>query len=237
LAEHGRSRDVLVVADADVDLAEMSLVALAGGLSPRLAARWAPVVERDADTWPDRASRAVLTASLHAFPVLAALDRDLLVGKALAIDTDALARIGGLASLADGEVFERYVRWILVVRAQRPARLASYPLLFAAMPVACVLAIVAAVPGAATLALASRAIVAAVAAHRSGRGLAAVADAPLADLLLLAAFVRACGPARVRWRDRELRLGEGGRVQAPTDAAQHRPRHGIERAHDHALGE
>ena len=35
-------------------------------------------------------------------------------------------------------------------------------------------------------------------------------DAVLADFVLLAAFARALGPPRVRWRQRTLRLGEGG---------------------------
>src|SRR5690606_35045969 len=51
-----------------------------------------------------------------------------------------------------GQVLARYARWLLVIRAQRPALLASYPLLLAATPgllAAGSLAIVRGLPGAA----------------------------------------------------------------------------------------
>lgn len=130
---------------------------------------------------------------------------------------------GVVASLASrrsvAQVLARYTRWLMVIRAQRPALLASYPLLLAATPglVLCgSLGLVAGVPGAGVavgLTVVARLVVAVVAAEIAGRDLspfAALCDAVLADLLLLAAFVRALGPARVRWRDRSLRLGTHG---------------------------
>lgn len=130
---------------------------------------------------------------------------------------------GVVASLASrrsvAQVLARYARWLMVIRAQRPALLASYPLLLAATPglVLCgSLGLVVGVPGAGVavgLAVVARLVVALVAAEIARRDLspfAALRDAVLADLLLLAAFVRALGPARVRWRDRSLRLGTHG---------------------------
>jgi ceramide glucosyltransferase len=278
LASHGSDRDVLVVADADVDLASLDLAALRTALGPNVAACFAPPVELEASSVADRASRAVLTASLHAFPLLANLDHDLLVGKAFALRLSALARIGGLAPLAEflgedaelarrlrraghgiaclptsvrsfasdrgwPEVFARYVRWALVLRAQRTSHMAAYPLLFAATPLLLTgaLAVGIAAPAAAAasaIALASRLAVAMAAARRCGRELrlgAAIVDAALADALLLAAFARAVLVRRVRWGDRDLRLGADGRLQPSAGDAQDESGDRIERAGEPAI--
>jgi ceramide glucosyltransferase len=60
---------------------------------------WAPPVETSTATAADRASRAVLTASLHAFAVLALLDPGGMVGKVMALRRSSLERVGGFASL------------------------------------------------------------------------------------------------------------------------------------------
>lgn len=121
-----------------------------------------------------------------------------------------------------GQVLARYTRWLMVIRAQRPALLASYPLLLAATPgllVAASLGLLHQLPGAGLalgLTLGARLAVglAARAVARRSLGLAGILlDVVLADSLLLAAFGRAAfGPARVRWRGRSLRLGPRGRL-------------------------
>lgn len=111
---HGGQGEVLVVIDADVDLATVdlrSLVSPLGGTRDDgrvVGASWAAPIERDADTPGDHMSRAVLGGSWHAFTVLARLDRSVIVGKALAVSRAALNRIGPLAELRHylGEDFE-----------------------------------------------------------------------------------------------------------------------------------
>jgi ceramide glucosyltransferase len=128
-----------------------------------------------------------------------------------------------VASLASrrsvAQVLARYVRWLLVIRAQRPALVASYPLLLAATPGLVVAGAAGWALGWPTAgpvvvaALVARVAVASVAATLARRARSpgqALVDAVLADGLLWAAFVRALGPARVRWRDRSLRLGAHG---------------------------
>ncbi len=90
--------DVILIADSDVDLAGTDLdalvapLAIAGGPD----AAWAPPVELGTpQTTADRASAALLGASLHAFPLLAGLDPRGLVGKLFAVRRSALAAIGG----------------------------------------------------------------------------------------------------------------------------------------------
>ncbi|WP_437781539.1 glycosyltransferase [Sorangium sp. So ce1097] len=255
--------DVVVVADSDVDLDGVDLDALVGplrdGARPApLDAVWAPPVEvAPASSLGDRASAAVLGASLHAFPLLAGLDPRGLVGKLFAVRADALAAAGGFAaltahlgedmelsrrllarrgargtiaaaplvapSLAAGralrDVIARYARWITVIRAQRPALLASYPALFFATPLIAALAVVAApaapvaAAAAAAIAAASRLAVAAYAARMAGRRaslLAAAADACLADLVLGAAFLRALSSRTVVWRSVRFTIDRRG---------------------------
>jgi ceramide glucosyltransferase len=95
--------DVVLVADSDVDLegahldALVAPLAVAGGLD----AAWAPPAEHGrAQTLADRASAALLGASLHAFPLLAGLDPRGFVGKLFAVERSALSAIGGFGSLA-----------------------------------------------------------------------------------------------------------------------------------------
>lgn len=121
------------------------------------------------------------------------------------------------------QVLGRYARWLMVIRAQRPALLASYPLLLAATPgllVASSIGLAFDLPGAGLalgLALAARlaiGVVASAAARRSLHPAAVLIDALLADGLLLAAFGRAAfGPAIVQWRGRSLQLGARGRLE------------------------
>lgn len=93
---------VVLVADSDVDLTALPL----GDVSARLerdktlAALWVPPVEREGETLGDRASRAVLGSSLHAFTLLAHLDPEGVVGKLLALRADALRAVGGFDALS-----------------------------------------------------------------------------------------------------------------------------------------
>ena len=201
--------DVVVNLDSDVDCATVDLHALVAALGGdgALGAVWAPVVEDGGVTLGDRASDALLAGSLHAFPLLAALDPRGLVGKVVALRREALDRVGGFDALTDylGEDMElarrlraagyrtqaasfvavsraegrtwgaavvRYARWITVIRAQRPALLASYPALFFATPLLV------------------------------GGGIAAGAPA-----------VVALGTREVRWRGRVLAVDAGGTLR------------------------
>jgi ceramide glucosyltransferase len=247
--------EVVVVADSDVDLEGLDLTALIAPVAAddRVAACWAPPVERGAArTLGDRASQALLGASLHAFPILARLDRRGMVGKLVALRRRSLAAAGGFASLAGvlgedvelarrfarrgeavavaavtapslasgrdlGDVVARYARWLTVVRRQRPALLLSYPLLFAATPIASSIAIACRAPWLAAAFVALRLATARLACAACGRrrSLAgALADAGLADALLLAAFARAIAARSVVWRGSRLRVLSGGRLAA-----------------------
>jgi ceramide glucosyltransferase len=250
----GSSADVIVSIDSDVDLAGLDLARMLDPLSdPRVGAVWAPPVEApSAPTLADRASAAILGASLHAFPLLACIDEDGMVGKAFAIRRSELDAVGGfdalddvlgedielarrltarrseiaacpfvVRSLASGRTFAdviaRFARWLSVVRTQRPALLASYPVLFFPTPPILALALVAphgtsVLASLAVVALA-RVAVAIVGARIAGRSMvAAVAWAPIADLVLALAFVRAVSSRTVVWRGRTLMLGPRGRL-------------------------
>ncbi len=266
--------DVIINADADVELAALA-PAFAGLLrpllsdddEPRVGATWMPPserLERRPETLGDRASAALLSGSLHAFPLLAGLDPDGLVGKLFAVRGAALDRVGDFAALARhlgedmelaqrvraagyrvtsvagvapslargrsrGAVIARYARWLMVIRAQRPALLVSYPLVLAATPLILLLALSSLALGApgpalaaAGFALAVRVAIALLAARVAGRPrrgplralLAAAVDAPLADALLWAAFFKALGPREVEWRGRTLRIGASGVLES-----------------------
>lgn len=94
--------DVLVIADADVELDRCAIAELLAPLDDeRVGATWAPPVETAPLTFADRASASVLDASLHAFPLLSALDPRGMVGKLFAVKRAALARAGGFSTLVD----------------------------------------------------------------------------------------------------------------------------------------
>jgi ceramide glucosyltransferase len=119
--EPAGSVDVVIVADGDVDLTDVDLDALVAPLleGPGAGAVWAPPIEAGGgDTLGDRAAIALLGGSLHAFPVLAGLDRRGLVGKLFAVQRDALEAIGGFGALAShlGEDMELARRLLAVGR-------------------------------------------------------------------------------------------------------------------------
>ncbi|MGK4007484.1 glycosyltransferase [Sorangium sp. So ce1036] len=152
------------------------------------------------------------------------------LGEDMELSRRILARRGAVGaaplvarSLASGrslrDVIARYARWITVIRAQRPALLASYPALFFATPLIAALAAlsapVAAAPAllAVAIAVPSRVAVAALAARVAGRRatlLSAAADAWLADLVLGAAFLRALSTRTVVWRSGRFTIDRRG---------------------------
>jgi len=123
-------RDVVVNLDSDVDCATVDLGALVGALQrdDALGAVWAPVVEDGGTTLGDRASDALLAGSLHAFPLLAALDPRGLVGKVVCLRREALDRVGGFDALTDylGEDME-------LARRLRAAGYRTRPVAFVAV--------------------------------------------------------------------------------------------------------
>lgn len=131
---------------------------------------------------------------------------------------DAVARSAACGrSLA--ATLDRYARWLLVIRGQRPWLLPSYPLLFASLLPLIALSLVApAGPwslAAVVVALAAR-FIAASAARRlvSGRFLLVTpwVDVMLSEPLLLAAFFKALSRRTLTWRGRSLSLARGGRL-------------------------
>jgi ceramide glucosyltransferase len=255
-------RALVVVADSDVDLTGVDLGAMLEPLrrTESVGATWVPPVEgrglgaRREDpsgtpTLGDRLSAAVLSASLHAFPVLVGLDADGMVGKLFAIRREALRAVGGFGAFVSvlGEDVElarrvreagftvealpfvararvrgrsvsavvgRFGRWLTVVRAQRPALLASYPLLFSAtLPI--LLLGLALGPSTLTLAAASttafaRWSVGRFASYVAGVRAPSFAWMLAADVLLLCALVRALSTRTVEWRGRKLAIGRKG---------------------------
>lgn len=95
--------DVVMCVDADVDLSGFSLDAFVAPLRSQAAgAVWAPPVEVGVIRGiGDRASAAVLGASLHAFNLLGELDQAGLVGKTFAVRADALRDVGGFDGLTE----------------------------------------------------------------------------------------------------------------------------------------
>jgi ceramide glucosyltransferase len=116
-----------------------------------------------------------------------------------------------------GDVITRYRRWVAVVRSQRPALLASYPLLLAAAPLqlAWSIGLLAAgnagAAGCLGAALVTRAAVLVFARVRSRRPVTSNVGAALAaDVLMLLAFACSIASRRVRWRGVELDVARGG---------------------------
>ncbi|HWB78724.1 MAG TPA: glycosyltransferase [Nannocystaceae bacterium] len=121
----GDDRDVLVVADSDVDLDALQLDAMMSPLAhPEIAACWCPTIEVAPRTLADGVSATILIGSLHAFTLLASLDSALFVGKVFAVRTAALAAAGGLGALRHhlGEDFElaRRLRTLGLATVQSP---------------------------------------------------------------------------------------------------------------------
>jgi ceramide glucosyltransferase len=131
-------------------------------------------------------------------------------------------------SLARGRTWSsavaRYARWIAVIRAQRPALLASYALVIApTLPLVVLTLAAAALEGPRALAIGLgaavvRLLVAALARRRSGsrRTSSLLVDAATSDALLWAAFVRALGTTRVMWRGVALEITRGGALRRET---------------------
>ncbi len=102
LANEPNDFDYLVVADSDVDLEPCNLEQLLAPMisDPNVGAVWAPPIELAAASGTgDRASKALLSSSLHAFTILGALDSGSLVGKLFALDRSAVQSIGGFTPM------------------------------------------------------------------------------------------------------------------------------------------
>lgn len=95
--------DIVMCVDADVDLSGFDLDAFVAPLASGSAgAVWAPPIEvGEVNGWGDRASCAVLGASMHAFGLLGELDEGGLVGKTFAVRTEALRDVGGFDELTE----------------------------------------------------------------------------------------------------------------------------------------
>jgi ceramide glucosyltransferase len=128
---------------------------------------------------------------------------------------------GGEASFK--QVVERFGRWMLAVRGQRPLLLPTYPLFFFATPLVLLLAGLGAygkpmiAMSAAVLAVIGRLIVTLAAQHWSGRRvgpLRALLEAVLGDLALGLAWVRALTRRDLEWRGHRLRVEPDGRLLA-----------------------
>jgi ceramide glucosyltransferase len=123
------------------------------------------------------------------------------------------------------QVRERFARWLLVLRKQRPTLLLSYPLLFLAPWIQCIAATAIACWSPATRTLAAVTVAFALTARASAylaarrafnlpvlRVRACIA-ALLGDLVLAAAWLRALTLTTVRWRERELSFDREGLLQ------------------------
>ncbi len=130
----------------------------------------------------------------------------------------------GVRSLAAGRqlgaTVERFGRWLAVIRAQRPALLVSYPLMFFPLLSIAFSALLLATPlalAAVAVALGVR-IATAWAARRATSGSTRfgdlVRDVVLAETTLAAAWLRALSSRRFAWRERWMRLGPDGRLLA-----------------------
>lgn len=246
--------DVVVTGDSDVVLNHGDVAALVAALAsePTCVAVWAPPVERAAaETLGDLISQSILGASLHAFPLLAHIDHETMVGKLVAFRRGTLDAVGGFHAMvsilgedmelgkrlrAHGQVirstsilacshaerrsfedvFQRYIRWASVIRTQRPTRLIGYPLLFCAWPLIAFFSLVDGSPfSIAGVALATvirmlTAWRALVLTHANRRTALA---APLADGMLLVAFVVALWSRRIDWRGASLELNREGEIR------------------------
>jgi ceramide glucosyltransferase len=118
-----------------------------------------------------------------------------------------------------GDVFDRFVRWTLVTRHQRAAKLLSYPIYFFPLLVLAVGVLYTDAPRAhlsLLIGVASRVLLAVAGALRGSapeRAWRSVVLAPVADALLACAWVRALCTTRIQWRGVAMRFGEGGRLE------------------------
>jgi ceramide glucosyltransferase len=128
---------------------------------------------------------------------------------------------GGAASF--GQVVERFGRWMLAVRGQRPQLLPTYPLFFFATPLVLLLAGAGAFAKpmialtAASLAILGRVIVTLAAQYWSGRRmgpLRVIVEAGLGDLALGLAWAYALTRRDLEWRGHRLRVEPDGRLSA-----------------------
>ncbi|MCK6506187.1 hypothetical protein L6R53_22885 [Myxococcota bacterium] len=121
------------------------------------------------------------------------------------------SQVGGRTT---GEVVARLARWLRVIRAQRPALLASYPLVLAPLPGQLLLAALLGSPALALAAIGGRLLVALLARRACALPLGgAFLDTLIADPLLLWAWRAALGSRTFRWRGVPLRIGAGGRLE------------------------
>lgn len=181
------------------------------------------------------AIRSDALATIGGFDALAdALGEDVMLARQLAQHGLRVTAVDGIArARVTGRTFAqsraRFARWLTVVRAQRPALLLSYPLLFLATAPILISAMVAIALnsrldlalGAIVLSLTSRVAVALTARRcREREGLSSLArEVVLADLVLWLALYDALAQSTVTWRGRALRV-EGGRItEATHDAA------------------
>lgn len=248
----------VAIADSDVELESDTVPRLvaelvgAGGLAPA-GAIWAPFVEAR----PRGIGGAILSGSLHSFPLLAGIDPTGFVGKLFVVRREILDAAGGFAAVdatlgedvalarawrSAGHVtraasfvarvreregvratLERFTRWALVVREQRPALLLGYPLFLAALPLALALGVVGvgsrdpAVLAAGLVALAARMTLPFTVARIAGTPLPSFGSVLASDLALLYAALSATFDRRTSWRGRPLRLGPGGALEDAGD--------------------
>lgn len=132
----------------------------------------------------------------------------------------------GVCSSASGRTLaaarDRYARWMLVVRTQRTALMASYPALFFAAPLQALasLALLGRYPSVALAVLATAVLarmMVAAGARRAARLpaslRASVIDPWLGDAVLLFAWARALRMREVRWRGGLLRFDHAGLLE------------------------
>jgi ceramide glucosyltransferase len=101
IRSYGPGREIVVVADSDVELGDNDVDELVSELTSSGATSiWAPPFETVEDD-PLSLSSAVLGGSMHSFPLLAGIDRAGFVGKLFAVRRAALDETGGFDSLVD----------------------------------------------------------------------------------------------------------------------------------------
>ena len=116
-----------------------------------------------------------------------------------------------------GDVVARYARWLAVIRAQRPALLLSYPLLFGATLPLVILSVIFGAWGPLGLALAARVGVVIAARRFNARPVGVRSILPavfLGEIVTWGAFLRALSTRTVIWRGRRLRIGPDGQLES-----------------------